>query len=204
MCAKPQSRRKGRISPDDDHRQLQELRRNRSVDMSDVDMSDNERPIKRSSAPVTRCGTANHRTTSRTPLRGAAQTWCKGAAAYDRAYHRRTRATRLAQKRLQHRRIAEWYRELKSETPCADCGGRFHHAAMSWDHLPGHEKLDDVSSLVSRHNRSLILAEIAKCELVCANCHAVRSYERRCSPTWLECCVWDAEVAGSNPATPTE
>jgi len=29
--------------------------------------------------------------------------------------------------------------------------------------------------------------------------------ERRsgCSSAWLECCVWDAEVAGSNPATPT-
>ena len=86
---------------------------------------------------------------------------------------------RLAQKRRQHKRIAQWYGELKSKTPCADCGGRFHHAAMEWDHLPGRKKLSDVSSLVSRHNPALILAEIAKCELVRANCHAVRSFERR-------------------------
>lgn len=108
------------------------------------------------------------------------QTWCKSCRrTYDSAYHRRTRPTRLAQKRRQHALIAEWYRALKTKTPCADCGETFHHAAMSWDHLPGSEKLDDVSSLVSRHNRALILAEIAKCELVCANCHAVRSFERR-------------------------
>jgi hypothetical protein len=75
--------------------------------------------------------------------------------------------------------MVAWYRALKSSTPCADCGSTFHHAAMSWDHLPGFEKLDDVSSLVSRHNKALILAEIQKCELVCANCHAVRSFERR-------------------------
>ncbi len=111
---------------------------------------------------------------------GGYQTWCKSCRRrYDRAYHRRTRETRLTQKRVQHQRIVEWYRQLKSRTPCADCGRTFHHAAMSWDHLPGFEKLDDVSSLVSRHNKALILSEIEKCELVCANCHAVRSFERR-------------------------
>ncbi len=108
------------------------------------------------------------------------QTWCKPCRRlYDREYHHRTRERRLAQKRLQHKRMVAWYRDLKSSTPCADCGSTFNHAAMSWDHLPGFEKLDDVSSLVSRHNKALILAEIQKCELVCANCHAVRSFERR-------------------------
>jgi hypothetical protein len=59
------------------------------------------------------------------------------------------------------------------------CGRCYHHAAMQWDHLPGAAKLDEVSNLVRRHCRKLILEEIAKCELVCANCHAIRSYERR-------------------------
>src|SRR5881397_129910 len=64
---------------------------------------------------------------------GGYQTWCKSCRRrYDRAYHRRTRETRLTQKRVQHQRIVEWYRQLKSRTPCADCGRTFHHAAMSW------------------------------------------------------------------------
>jgi hypothetical protein len=41
-------------------------------------------------------------------------------------------------------------------------------------------KLDDVANLLQRsHSKRAILAEIAKCELVCANCHAVRSLARR-------------------------
>ena len=69
----------------------------------------------------------------------------------------------------------------KRDKACADCGTVFPPAAMEWDHLPGVDKLSDVSSLVvSRHCcKRVILAEIAKCELVCANCHAVRSEERR-------------------------
>ena len=109
------------------------------------------------------------------------QTWCKDCRrAYDRSYHADTRPRRLALARARHERVVEWYRDLKSSTPCADCGRRrYHHAAMQWDHLPGAIKLNDVSNLVQRHCKTVILAEIAKCELVCANCHAVRSFERR-------------------------
>ena len=45
---------------------------------------------------------------------------------------------------------------------------------MVWDQLPGSEKLGDPSSLVQKHSKRRILEEIAKCELVWANCHAVR------------------------------
>jgi hypothetical protein len=108
------------------------------------------------------------------------QTWCKDCRrAYDALYHQRSRPRRLAQKRRKHDELVAWYRALKSSKPCADCGGIFHPAAMTFDHRPGVDKVDDVSSMVQRHNRALILAEIEKCELVCANCHAVRSFERR-------------------------
>jgi formate dehydrogenase assembly factor FdhD len=108
------------------------------------------------------------------------QTWCKKCRReYDARYHRATRRKRVAQKKLRHAELVAWYQALKSRVPCADCGGMFHHAAMTWDHLPGATKVADVSSLLQRHNRKLILAEIAKCELVCANCHAVRTFQRR-------------------------
>lgn len=59
-----------------------------------------------------------------------------------------------------------------------DCGGRFHFRAMQWDHVRGN-KLDDIAEMVRKgRTREAILTEIAKCELVCANCHAVRTYER--------------------------
>ena len=42
-----------------------------------------------------------------------------------------------------------------------------------------------------------VMEEIAKCDLVCANCHAMRTVSRRGSgrsSAWLERRVWDAEV----------
>jgi hypothetical protein len=113
--------------------------------------------------------------------RGAVrQAWCKECRrVYDAAYHRATRAVRLEQKRIRRAHVWVWYRSLKQK-PCADCGGSFHHSAMHWDHLPGAEKQAEVSILMKRtQSKRRVLQEIAKCELVCANCHAVRSFERR-------------------------
>jgi hypothetical protein len=50
---------------------------------------------------------------------------------------------------------------------------------MQWDHLPGAKKDYELSNMVLRgFRRTTILEEIAKCELVCANCHAVRTFNR--------------------------
>jgi len=48
---------------------------------------------------------------------------------------------------------------------------------MQWDHLPGRVKVGDVSALCAL-SREVILAEIAKCELVCVNCHTIRTAVR--------------------------
>ncbi len=69
-------------------------------------------------------------------------------------------------------------KSLKDGIPCTDCGQSFHHSAMHWDHLPGTNKINSIQRLVLSLNRKIILDEIAKCELVCANCHSVRTYSR--------------------------
>ena len=113
-------------------------------------------------------------------FRSAHQAWCKTCRrAYDSEYWRRTRLERVRQHRKRRNELREWYRELKEGEPCTDCGGVFHHAAMQWDHLPGLTKTREVSNMVLRgFRRGTILEEIAKCELVCANCHAVRTFDR--------------------------
>ena len=67
----------------------------------------------------------------------------------------------------------------KEGRPCSDCGAIYHPAAMHWDHRPGTAKVTEVSHLVRRASRGAALKEIRKCDLVCANCHAVRTYERQ-------------------------
>jgi hypothetical protein len=70
--------------------------------------------------------------------------------------------------------------EIKLATGCTDCGYKEHAEALELDHLPGCEKVTNVASMVA-HNWSWerIEAEIAKCEVVCANCHRVRTAGRR-------------------------
>jgi hypothetical protein len=83
----------------------------------------------------------------------------------------------MAQKRVRIARLVDWMRAEKSR-PCTDCGGRFHPAAMTFDHLPGSDKRLDVANLIRRGSIGLARIE-AKCEVVCANCHAVRTFVRR-------------------------
>jgi hypothetical protein len=97
---------------------------------------------------------------------------------YDAAYHQERRAVRMTQKRARIATLVAWMRELKSK-PCADCGGCFHPAAMTFDHLPGSGKAADVADLVRRGSIGLARLEVAKCEVVCANCHAMRTFLRR-------------------------
>lgn len=61
--------------------------------------------------------------------------------------------------------------------PSVDCGGHSPPEAMDFDHIRG-EKLKSVS-LMLNHSLDAILEEIAKCELVCANCHRVRTKARQ-------------------------
>ena len=62
--------------------------------------------------------------------------------------------------------------------PCADCGGTFDPVCMDFDHRPGVTKRFNVST-IGRHSRSTLLAEIAKCDVVCSNCHRLRTYRGR-------------------------
>lgn len=77
---------------------------------------------------------------------------------------------------------AEWrYRILqryKQMIGCNDCGYDANGVALQFDHLPGCDKRFDVSKSMMR-NFMDILDEIDKCQVVCANCHSIRTYNRR-------------------------
>lgn len=64
------------------------------------------------------------------------------------------------------------------DRPCVDCGQRFHFAAMDFDHLPHYSKRANISWLVGCGMVSALKIELRKCDVVCANCHRVRTYNR--------------------------
>lgn len=72
-----------------------------------------------------------------------------------------------------------WMIEIKSG-PCHDCGNKFPTCCMDFDHRSGETKSYNVGNMFAHHYaRELIETEIAKCDLVCANCHRVRTRNRR-------------------------
>lgn len=64
------------------------------------------------------------------------------------------------------------------DSPCTDCGGRFPPCAMHFDHLDPSTKKFIIAKKLNTSKEN-ILEEIAKCELVCANCHAIRTQKSR-------------------------
>lgn len=61
--------------------------------------------------------------------------------------------------------------------PCADCQGWFHPVQMDFDHRPGETKLFDISTPgICRIEK--IYREMKKCDVVCSNCHRLRTYRR--------------------------
>lgn len=66
---------------------------------------------------------------------------------------------------------------LKS-APCQDCGGTFPACCMDFDHR--RDKVTDVSKMLrSKFTNEEVMLELAKCELVCANCHRIRTRVRK-------------------------
>ena len=63
------------------------------------------------------------------------------------------------------------------EKPCTDCGESFPWYVTEFDHLVGGAS-ETVARLTAIGTMSRVVAEIAKCDLVCANCHKVRTHRR--------------------------
>lgn len=99
---------------------------------------------------------------------------CKNA--YDHAVRMGRGRTPQAIAREAERREA--VAQIKLEAGCVDCGYRAHAAALDFDHLPGFEKRKGIADLMD-HAWEIILAEITKCEVRCANCHRIKTAERR-------------------------
>lgn len=73
----------------------------------------------------------------------------------------------------------DWVNSYKTSHPCADCNTLYPAVCMDFDHVRG-KKSENVASMVYRGASNLkILEEITKCDLVCSNCHRIRTQTRR-------------------------
>lgn len=106
--------------------------------------------------------------------------WCVSChKAYTREYWIRNRA-KVTEKLRQHRRVRHDELAALKDKPCMDCNRKFPSEAMDFDHVSD-DKVKGVGRMTTHHPNAL-LAEVAKCELVCANCHRLRTKNRLTPP----------------------
>ena len=77
------------------------------------------------------------------------------------------------------------------DVPCMDCGVRYPFWIMQFDHVRGKKEFN-LSAVTGRAEQK-VKDEIAKCDIVCSNCHDDRTYkrdlEKRQRGEWSACIV---------------
>jgi len=79
-----------------------------------------------------------------------------------------------------NRKIKIFLAEYKLKRGCRDCGYKKHHSALEFDHIKGDKSLNVCFSKSIEQAKK----EIEKCDVVCSNCHRIRTYKRiyACKP----------------------
>lgn len=87
--------------------------------------------------------------------------------------------------------------------PCSDCGNTYPPCVMDFDHINKATKKFDVGRGAGNSGvtEKIFLEEIAKCDLVCANCHRIRTHMTG-RGSLAEPVVWDHVQGGSIPPVP--
>lgn len=95
---------------------------------------------------------------------------CK--AVYDRKYNTRRLETNKQKKALLKLVVLAF-----KDRPCADCGIEYPPCILDFDHVSGTKEFD-IGFKYHSVAIDRLLDEIMKCEVVCANCHRMRTYRR--------------------------
>jgi hypothetical protein len=84
-----------------------------------------------------------------------------------------------AQKRIRERN-RQFIIDYLNKNPCINCGIR-DIRVLEFDHVYPETKKFNVSRMVSSQHHSIasIKKEIEKCQVLCANCHRIKTHEER-------------------------
>ncbi len=97
--------------------------------------------------------------------------------AKNKKHYEANKAKYVEQSMRYRKQYVEWYKNLKLELKCERCG-EDHPATLDFHHTDPSEKDGSVSQMIiSRVSKETILAEMAKCIVICSNCHRKEHYQ---------------------------
>lgn len=95
--------------------------------------------------------------------------------AYNAAYYARHRDREIERVTRRQRAARDWLRDLR-RVPCMDCGRSFEPHVMDFDDRDRSTKRFNVAGRSFLRKHATVMAEVAKCDIVCANCHRIRTF----------------------------
>lgn len=92
-------------------------------------------------------------------------------------HYERNRSRYIQKRKTYNDKIRVYIENVKASSACTDCGKKYPPYVMDFDHT-GDDKKFNVSGLYVRGSLRQVKEEIAKCEIVCSNCHRERTHKR--------------------------
>lgn len=99
-------------------------------------------------------------------------TWAKRPSAW-------RRAAQLPPSWRRRLELQDFNDQLKLALGCADCGWSEWARGLDWDHVRSTKEHSIATLINDRWPVEALVRETAKCDVVCANCHRIRTCERR-------------------------
>ena len=99
----------------------------------------------------------------------------KSTVSYYLGDQQRAKTKQRSQKRRNE--IRKMLAEIKEKSGCVDCKIKYPYYVLDFDHLG--DKVDGIGIMIKSATVEELLAEVDKCEVVCANCHRERTQQRR-------------------------
>lgn len=118
----------------------------------------------------------------RNQAKGQKQNFCKECKkVYNKTWYLKNKEKHLVTVSKNNQRYRPAIRKLIRETknvPCMDCGISYPYYVMDFDHRE--DKKYTVGRLAgSFYSLETIRREMDKCDVVCANCHRIRTHKHR-------------------------
>lgn len=97
--------------------------------------------------------------------------------AYNRIHYANNIDYYLLKARKHEAAYKKWWFEYKSKLKCCKCGYKKCVVALDFHHRdPSKKSFDIGKAIAQQYRREKVLAEIKKCDVLCANCHREYHY----------------------------
>ena len=94
-------------------------------------------------------------------------------------YYQDNRQKSLERSKQSRDRRKAYVNKIKESKPCSDCNKYYPYYVMQFDHIPERgAKIGSINNLIRTAGMQKLLGEIEKCEVVCGNCHSIRTHSR--------------------------